>query len=335
MLWGWRWWREIVKAVDDFKPPFPYYGGKSAIAHIIWQALGDVKNYVEPFFGSGAVLFLRPHAPHIETINDADGMVANFWRALQRDPGGVAEWADWIVSEVDLHARHLWLIGQRDALTERLCADPDFYDTKAAGWWLWGICIWIGGGWCSGEGPWTVGETGLLVKGDAGKGIKRQLPHLGSAGQGECELRREWLLDYLSSFADRLRNVRVCCGDWSRVCGPSVTFQHGLTGVFLDPPYSVGAGRDPNLYAVDNLSVAHAARKWAIEMGERRDMRIILAGYEGEHEMPDNWQIHQWETNGGYANQGRGRGKENSKRERLWLSPHCPKLSRPKQINLF
>jgi len=22
-------------------------------------------------------------------------------------------------------------------------------------------------------------------------------------------------------------------------------------------------------------------------------------------------------------------------RERLWLSPHCPKLSRPKQINLF
>ena len=66
----------------DHKPPFPYFGGKSPVADLVWDALGDVPNYVEPFFGSGAVLFLRPGgAGHIETVNDADGFVANFWQA--------------------------------------------------------------------------------------------------------------------------------------------------------------------------------------------------------------------------------------------------------------
>ena len=32
--------------------PFPYFGGKSAIAHEIWARFGDVPNYVEPFAGS-------------------------------------------------------------------------------------------------------------------------------------------------------------------------------------------------------------------------------------------------------------------------------------------
>ena len=56
------------------------------MADVVWSALGQVKNYVEPCFGSGAVLFLRPGGPgQIETVNDADGYVANFWRAIQHD----------------------------------------------------------------------------------------------------------------------------------------------------------------------------------------------------------------------------------------------------------
>lgn len=39
--------------------PFPYFGGKSRIADVIWQRLGDVANYVEPFAGSLAVLLQR------------------------------------------------------------------------------------------------------------------------------------------------------------------------------------------------------------------------------------------------------------------------------------
>jgi hypothetical protein len=44
-------------------------------------------------------------------VNDIDGYVSNFWRAVQADPELVAHYADWPVNEVDLHARHRWLVG--------------------------------------------------------------------------------------------------------------------------------------------------------------------------------------------------------------------------------
>ena len=100
--------------------PFPYFGGKSKIADMVWERLGAVPNYVEPFFGSGAVLLRRPHKPHIETVNDKDGLVSNFWRAVQKDPEQTAYHADWPVNECDLHARHAWLVGQKGSLQEKL-----------------------------------------------------------------------------------------------------------------------------------------------------------------------------------------------------------------------
>lgn len=41
------------------KSPYPYFGGKSRVAHLVWDRFGDVPNYVEPFFGSGADPMLR------------------------------------------------------------------------------------------------------------------------------------------------------------------------------------------------------------------------------------------------------------------------------------
>jgi DNA adenine methylase len=336
-----------------YKPPFVYFGGKSPVAHLVWEALGNPYNYVEPFCGSAAVLFLRDQPGDVETINDADGFIANAWRAIQLNPEGVAEHADNPVSECDLHARHLWLIGQRESLTNKLCGDPDYFDLKAAGWWIWGANVWIGSGWCSGRGPWTS-EGGEMVLRNPGQGVNRQLPHLGDPGKGgdtatptlgrpgegrqpetpECDARREWLVEYLGWFADRLRNVRVCCGDWSRVCGPSVTHRHGPTGVFLDPPYADSAGRTSDLYAVDCQHVSHAVREWAIEQGTNPLMRIVLAGYDSEHEMPNDWRVVEWKATGGYGLQGdeESGGRLNRGRERLWCSPHC---LRPSQGSLF
>jgi hypothetical protein len=123
---------------------------KVRIADIVWARLGDVDNFIEPFCGSAAVLLRRPHPPRIETINDADCMVANFWRATQHDPERVAEFADGPVNEADLHARHKWLVLSDEAKTfrKRMRSEPDYYDPKMAGWWCWGLCCWIGGGWC-------------------------------------------------------------------------------------------------------------------------------------------------------------------------------------------
>ena len=147
--------------ITALKAPFPWFGGKSKVASLVWERFGDVQNYVEPFFGSGAVLLNRPTDAGIETVNDLDCMVANFWRSLQHDPDAVADAADWPVDEADQHARHLWLCSQEE-FRENMKVDPEFYDAKIAGWWVWGQCIWIGSGWCSVQLP-HLGDAGVPV----------------------------------------------------------------------------------------------------------------------------------------------------------------------------
>ena len=136
--------------MSDLRAPFPWFGGKSRVAPLVWTRFGDVSSYVEPFAGSMACVLGRPHWPwkdnRIETVNDADCYLANFWRALQADPQAVAEWADRPVNEADLSAIHTWLINTGKERVEQLKTDPDFYDAKVAGWWVWGLCIWIGSG---------------------------------------------------------------------------------------------------------------------------------------------------------------------------------------------
>lgn len=332
------------------KAPFPYFGGKSLIAHIVWRALGDTPNYIEPFFGSGAMLLARPDRhrwwERIETANDLDGLLANFWRAVQTAPDEVARWADGPINENDLHSRHAWLVGQRDSLQARLEGAPDYYDAKIAGWWVWGMCAWIGGGWCGGEGPWHVAD-GELVKdqndthagtgikrqlphlGTAGRGINRQLPHLSDAGKGHCEAWSEHLRAIMQALQDRLRRVRVCCGDWARICGPSLTTIHGLTGVFLDPPYN-HAERDSGLYRVE-MGTADEVRQWAVDHGSEPSLRIALCGYADEHTLPSGWTAFRWKANGGYGTRSAGRGLDNRTRECVWFSPHCLPLSAARQ----
>ena len=333
---------------------FPWFGGKRQVAPIVWKRCGVVRNYVEPFFGGGAVMLGRPQPfEGTETINDADGYVANFWRAVAADPEAVANYADWPVTENDLHARHIWLVERREEFTARMDAEPDYFDVKVAGWWCWGLCCWIGSGWCSGDGPWRAVENAegvrqLVHLGNAGRGVNRQLVHLGDAGQGVNrklvhlgDAGREatpgkastasestsatGILDWMERLAARLARVRVCCGDWSRVCGPTVTVKQGLTAVLLDPPYAAEAERTDRLYRCDSLTIANGVREWCIANGDNPKMRIALCGYDGEHQMPDSWECYAWKAKGGYASQSEDHDNPNARKERIWFSKFCIK----------
>ena len=64
---------------------FGWYGGK--FSHLDWllPLLPKCHHYCEPFGGSAAVLLNREPAP-VETYNDIDGELVNFFRVLREDP---------------------------------------------------------------------------------------------------------------------------------------------------------------------------------------------------------------------------------------------------------
>jgi len=309
--------------------PFHYFGGKRRVAELVWARFGEVDNYVEPFCGSLAVLLKSPTITPTETVNDLNGFVTNFWLAIKADPESVAKWADWPVSEVDLEARHAWLISRG----ERLCwllGDPDFHDSKVAGWWVWGQCAWIGSGWCLNTGPWC--STGveffkrkLCAAGNELPGIKRALPSLSNKGMGfNRQLpagtidRSHFIFDWCLALSQRLRDVRLTCGDWKRTVTPTVTTRHGVTALFLDPPYGSDAIAK-GLYTQEQ-GVAAEAEAWCVANGGNAKLRIALCGYDDDYDLP-GWTVECGRaTNAGY---GSGAGNDNHRRERIWFSPHC------------
>lgn len=62
---------------------FNYYGGKQSMISDILPLLPDCDHYCEPFAGSLAILLNRRPSP-IETANDLNGDIANFFRVLRR-----------------------------------------------------------------------------------------------------------------------------------------------------------------------------------------------------------------------------------------------------------
>lgn len=303
--------------MTTLKAPFPWFGGKSRAAHLVWAALGDVGTYCEPFAGSLACLLARPNIRGVETVNDLDGYLVNFWRAVQADPEAVAAWADWPVAELDLTARHHWLVTTGRERLDKLAADPEFFDAQVAGWWVWGLCSWIGSGWCAGNGPWRADESGVLRKlphlSNAGRGINRQLPHLGNAGQGILSNAEQSIADWLQALSSRLRGVRITCGEWHRILGPSSTRAGGgVCGVLLDPPYPTGS----DLYG-EATEVYRDVWAWAEEHGNDPYLRIIVCGYEGDWTPPTGWQTVPWKAKRAFNSANGG------EREQLWCSPAC------------
>jgi DNA adenine methylase len=316
------------------RAPFPWFGGKSKAAGLIWSRLGaDCRNYVEPFLGSAAIWLNRPaEFRGWCTLNDLDGNVVNFWRSIRLSPEATARAADQPVFEADLHARHIALVTRVAGLSARLMAAPDYHEPELAGWWAWGACVWIGSGWCDGSGPWGVvdGPDGVSVFGKrtAGTGVNRQLPHLGpgtgvnrqlphlgpgTGTDGLTEAYTDRAVAWFTALQDHFREARIACGDWSRIMSPGTMTRNGVCAVVLDPPYSTTEA----VYARDCSTVAGAVSAWAEANGGNPLLRIALCGHDGEHNrlLDCGWAVETWNKSGGYQ------GADD--RERIWFSPNC------------
>ncbi len=249
------------------KAPFPAFGGKSQVADLVWSRFGDVRNYVEGFAFSAAMLLRRPAPGAIETINDLNSYVANFWRAVQADPEAVAAHADWPVNEDDLHARHRWLVTSAEAVNKlkRVRAEPDYFDARIAGWWCWGACMWIGSGWCEERGavstqiPVLAGHSGQPGKGvhnmhQAGQWHQR--PDLEEHQRGVGRILRE-----------QIPTLEMCAGGGKGVngVGPTDTGRPVITDA-----YSRGRGVNGN----DAASVCGDRRAWLVDWMQRLADRL-------------------------------------------------------------
>jgi DNA adenine methylase len=291
---------------ESLKVPFPYFGGKSQVAAIVWEVLGACDHYLEPFFGSGAVLMARKNWRGLtETVCDKDGFVANVWRAIQFDPEGVSKWCDWPVNHNDLIARGRYLKEHAASLAEKLNADPDYYDSKIAGFWIWGESARIGN-----------------------SKFDESLPHLNDKGQGIHRTAIVSIKEYIQALSDRLRKVRVAWGDWTKICGGNWQDSNWQSvGYFFDPPYSVTDRM--KCYTHDSVTVAQDVQKWVLEHGVKKNWRIVLAGYFEEHQalLAHGWHAYRWKANGGYSNIS-GKRNENALKETLFLSPHCLNIER-------
>lgn len=287
----------------ELRAPFPWTGGKYWVANKVWEALGDVHHYIEPFGGSMAVLLARPHKARLETVNDLNHYLINFWRALKADASVVAYHTENPISEADLYARNKTLIETSEEFKTKILDDPEFFDPKLAGWWVWGQST-------------IIGRT-------FANDVCKKMPSLLPAGVNG---RNSELQSWLQALAVRMRGVRILCGDWKRCLGPtslglSPKSRFSSVGVFLDPPYVDGDYKYANSVVAGDV-VWDDARSWAIEHGQHRHMRIILAGYEDGREMPESWIRLNWKGHGGLGRKSRG-NNENRHREVLWMSPHC------------
>ena len=298
-----------------------------------------------------------------ESVCDKDGFLANVWRSIQFNPDEVVKWCDWPVNHADLSARKKELIKNEDRLLDNLINNPEWYDAKLAGYWIWAASCWIGSGLTqigqiphitnAGMGINSIGKRPHI--GDAGTGIHSigKIPHIGHAGKGINSIGKiphiskagmginsigqiphicnagmginanNNIHEWINTLSKRLRYVRVVCGDWTRVCGGNWQDKIGIAGIFFDPPYGV-SDRCKSIYHHDSVDLAKDVMSWCKERGKIKSYRIVIAGYEEYKELlEEGWTSESWSAQGGYAHIGKSKVNENRHRETLYYSPCC------------
>lgn len=184
------------------KAAVKYPGSKWAVAGWVTGFFPEHHSYLEPFFGSGAVLFHKPRS-HIETVNDLDGDVTNLFGWIKNDPERLAHEIYWTPYGRGTY-ENAYVAAPRDSLGRAV----DF-------------CIRLN----MGHGFRTTGEK---------VGWKNDVH-----GRERAYAALDWksLPERLMEAAERLRGVQIENRPAVEVMG---RFCHGDVLIYLDPPYMPG-----------------------------------------------------------------------------------------------
>lgn len=226
------------------KPPVPYFGSKQALAGWIVSMLPPHEHYVEPYAGSLAVLLAKAPSP-LETVNDLDRHLVNFWRVLREQPDRLER-----ACALTPHSRH-----EYDEALARLATETDNLERARL---VWVILHQGRGRRLDGHEGWrhTVARTGL--------GAQNRV----AAVIGNC-------LDRLGPAAERLRNV-------SLECMPALDLMakygaHPDVLLYVDPPYLGAARRGSHRYGHEMPS--EAEHRELAEALHTCKAAVVLSGY--------------------------------------------------------
>lgn len=238
--------------------PFGWYGGK--YSHLEWllPLLPECEHYCEPYAGSAAVLLNRQPSP-VETYNDLDGEVVNFFRVLRDRP---AE----LIKAIGLtpFSKEEFRLAVRPARTR--VSDLE----RARRFFVRARQV----------------RTGLAQKASEGRWANCLLTSRG----GMSGVISRWLgsVDGLADVAERLVRVQIENDDAIRVM---VRYDSPGTLFYCDPPYPHESRGDSHAYGYEMTDAEH--RRLASTVHGLRG-RVAVSGYRCQlmDELYGDWKRH-------------------------------------------
>jgi len=219
-----------------------YPGAKWGIASWIISHMPPHHSYLEPFFGSGAVLFSKSRSP-IETVNDLDGDVVNLFEWIRKDPEQLAEEIYWTPYSRTVYER-AWAAQRTE--TDSLQRAVDFYIRMMMG-------------------------HGFRITGEK-VGWKNDVQ-----GREAAYAAKSWckVPDIIRQAAERLRGVQI----ENRPAVELITrFNFHNVLIYADPPYVLGT-RHGKQYRYEMEDADHVE---LLEVLKYHKGPVIISGYESD-----------------------------------------------------
>jgi len=258
---------------------FGWYGGK--FSHLDWllPLLPASQHYCEPFGGSAAVLLNRPPAP-VETYNDIDGDVVNFFRILREQKEALLEAVG--LTPFSREEFELAISGSRDNISDLEKARRFFIRARQV-------------------------RTGLAQTASTGRWAHCVL----TSRAGMAGAVSRWLgsVEGLSEIAQRLLRVQIENGPAAEVIQ---RYDSEDTLFYCDPPYVHETRGDSKAYSYEMTDAQH--RELA-QVLRRVKGKVALSGYQCDlmDELYGDW--HQTTASAKYAH-----SIKQLRTEKLWTN---------------
>lgn len=285
----------MAKRTARLRTPIRWYGGKYYLSGRIVTLMPPHEVYVEPYFGSGAVLFAKDPSP-VEVANDLNDELVSFFRVVRDDQlrGRLIELLDWTP-----YARR-----EFEECLEPLPADADPVE-RARRFFL--VCRASFSGTAAGRA--TPGRFSTSVV------SRRGMAHRVSGFRSAIEL--------LEPVGARLRTVLV-----EHLDGVDCIRRYDTPNTlhYVDPPYlpETRAKGATNDYA--DLEMTLEDHQRLAEMLRGVEGMVILSGYDNRlyDEWFSEWRKQAWDIACSASGHGtmRSKGAKKPRRqETVWLNP--------------